>query len=334
MSKFYYSLFCLLILSCTQEIDEPESSEIGESTLIQNEIDNISFEPVDSPTLIVLGTIQDAGAPHMNCHKACCENLRKNLDHSNLVVSLGYVDPENQQKYLFEASPDMPEQLALLSNHENFSTNDLPDGVFLTHAHIGHYTGLMYFGKEANNATNIPVFAMPKMKTFLETNGPWSQLVEDENIRITPLKNNSVTAISNNLQVIPLIVPHRDEFSETVGFKIVGPNKTALFIPDIDKWEKWELDINSEISSVDYAFLDATFYSNEEIPNRKIEEIPHPLVSESMDRFKTLSDEDKSKVYFIHVNHTNPILDKSSNVKQLIENAGYHVAEINNTFEM
>lgn len=334
MQKTTFVLICLFfqLTSCNQS----ESVEFENENLpvLTDENRPIEIQPVSVPSLVILGTIQDAGSPHIDCQKKCCEDLRKNPDPSRMVVSLGYIDPENKVKFLFEASPDITQQLALLSQHENFSISDIPNGVFLTHAHIGHYTGLMYFGKEATNASNVPVFSMPKMKVFLETNGPWDQLVNNENILIHDLQNAHETVLNQNLKVIPLLVPHRDEYSETVGFKIIGPNKTALFIPDIDKWQKWDLDVLEEIHNADYAFLDATFYSNDEIPNREISEIPHPLVSESMDYFSTLSSEDKSKIYFIHINHSNPILDESAGITDKINSEGFQVARVHDVFEM
>ena len=131
----------------------------------------------------------------------------------------------------------------LLKAHSAFAEKETPDGIFLTHAHIGHYTGLMYLGKEAMNSSNVPVYAMPRMKTFLEENGPWSQLAKAQNIALQEMQADSSISLTANLTVTPILVPHRDEFSETVGYIISGPAKKALFIPDIDKWEKWDLDI-------------------------------------------------------------------------------------------
>ena len=54
--------------------------------------------------------------------------------------------------------------------------------------------------------------------------------------------------------------------------------------------------------------LDATFYDNTELPNRKMEDVPHPMVKETMALFKNESTAVKAKIYFIHFNHTNPIL--------------------------
>lgn len=282
--------------------------------------------PADSPAIIVLGTIQDAGSPHAGCTKDCCKNLFSKPDPTRMVVALGLIDPANQLNFLFEATPDLPRQMKLLKTYSPFRQEETPSGIFLTHAHIGHYSGLMYLGRESMNAKSTPVYAMPKMQEFLEKNGPWSQLLTLKNIAVQGLKNLEPQRLSSNLQVTPLQVPHRDEFSETVGYRIEGPNKSALFIPDIDKWERWSLDIVEEIKKVDYAFLDATFYDNAELNYRNMSEIPHPFVVESMQRFKDLPASEKRKIYFIHLNHTNPLLNpKSPQFKELKKN-GFQVA--------
>jgi pyrroloquinoline quinone biosynthesis protein B len=123
-----------------------------------------------------------------------------------------------------------------------------------------------------------------------------------------------------------LRVPHRDEYSETVGFKIIGPKKSALFIPDIDKWDKWDTSIVNLISEVDYAFLDGTFYDTQEINNRNIEEIPHPFIIESLELFKDLKESDRNKIYYIHLNHTNPLLNSQSKEYKHVVSNGYNVA--------
>ena len=173
---------------------------------------------------------------------------------------------------------------------------------------------------------NLPVFAMPKMKTFLEENGPWSQLVRLENINIKALKSDSTFNLNENIKIKPFLVPHRDEFSETVGYEITINNKSLIFIPDIDKWEKWETNITELIKKVDYAFLDATFYKNGEL-KRDMSEIPHPFVEESMELFSSLSDADKQKIHFIHFNHTNPLLIEESSAQKEVFEKGFNLAK-------
>lgn len=285
-------------------------------------------ETPSSPFLVVLGTVQDAGSPHMGCKKECCKELFDNPDPLRRVVSLGIIDPKGQITALFEATPDLSIQAKKLKEFAPFTTTETPRHVFLTHAHIGHYSGLMYFGKEAMNADSVAVHAMPRMKDYLETNGPWDLLVSNGNIELRALEDDSPVTISNDILVTPFTVPHRDEYSETVGYLIEGPSKKVLFIPDIDKWEKWETSIVDLISDVDYAFVDATFYDGEEINHRDISQIPHPFVIESMELFKSLPSEEKKKVYFIHFNHTNPLLNEKSTQYQTVIENGFKIATI------
>ena len=182
-------------------------------------------------SIIILGTIQDAGSPHIACTKDCCKDLFDHPDLNRQVVSLGLYDSVNNKKYLFEASPDMPRQMKTLKNYGHQTDSEISDGIFLTHAHIGHYVGLMYLGKEAIGAKDVPVYAMPRMADYLTTNGPWSQLVQNNNIALRPIENNMSIALSTEITVTPFLVPHRDEYSETVGYLIKGPNKSALLSP-------------------------------------------------------------------------------------------------------
>lgn len=277
-----------------------------------------------SQYITVLGTAQDGGFPHIGCQKECCANYYNGKNPKQKVVSLGLVDLQNKQKWIFEATPDMHTQLADLEQH-HLKKEAIIDGVFLTHAHIGHYTGLMYFGREALGKQGTKVYAMPIMKLFLENNGPWSQLVAIKNIDINTLKNDSTLVLNNKLKVTPFLVPHRYEFSETVGYKIEGSKKSALFIPDIDKWNKWKHNIIEEVKKVDYAFLDATFLNQKEV-KRAMTEVPHPFIEETIDLFKNESLETKNKVIFIHFNHTNPTLQENSTERKRIEKLGFRFA--------
>ena len=276
------------------------------------------------PFLVVLGTLQDGGSPHLGCEKDCC----KTIDPDKKVVSLGIIDPVNGKRFLFEATPDISSQVKLLNQALSGQKGNALDGIFLTHAHIGHYAGLMFLGREAMNSKEVPVYAMPKMKMFLENNGPWSQLITLNNIRINQLSEGKWESISPALKVKPILVPHRDEFSETVGFIIEGPRKKILFIPDIDKWEKWRTDIVSLIKEVDHALIDGTFFSASEVGNRNIAEIPHPLVQESLQLFDSLSPREKEKIIFIHFNHTNPLLNEKSDESRLVKSKGFKIATI------
>lgn len=299
-----------------------------ESHLDQNKSSNTGIE------LIVLGTAQDAGAPQIACKKECCASRYDGSSETFEVVSLGVVNHDLKSSYLFEATPDIAKQSYYLNNVIGSFEQQVPNAVFLTHAHIGHYTGLMYYGKEALSANAVDVYAMPRFQNFLRTNGPWDQLVSNKNIVLQNMENGKSVELEQDLQVTPLLVPHRDEYSETVGYTIKGTHKTALFIPDIDKWSKWNTSIDSLVQQVDYAFLDATFYDAVEINNRDISQIPHPFVIESFEQFKNLSKTDKAKIHFIHFNHTNPLLDSTSDAYQKTIDLGFNIAQKGDRFKL
>lgn len=278
--------------------------------------------------MVVLGVAQDAGYPQIACKNDCCKKFCDQKLPRQKVVSLALFDPASKQKWIFEATPDLPEQM---HEADKFMPGNL-SGIFLTHAHIGHYTGLMYLGREALNTKEMPVYAMPGMQHFLQNNGPWSQLISLKNIGLQNLKADSVIWLTKNISVTPLLVPHRDEFSETVGYALKVNNKKVLFIPDIDKWHKWETDIRELVKLNDYLFLDATFFDETELPGRNMAEIPHPFVKESMEIFKDLPLSERSKIWFIHFNHTNPLIDINSLEFKEVRNKGFNVAIENQKF--
>ena len=240
------------------------------------------------------------------------------------AVSLAVVDHAAKRRYLFEATPDFPAQYYRLEQLAPSSGFEL-SGIFLTHAHMGHYTGLMYLGHEAIGASSVPVYVMPRMKQYLETNGPWSQLVSFKNVNLRMLTHEKPVDLGA-LQVTPVLVPHRDEYSETVGYFIAGPSKRALFIPDINKWEIWDRELADVLKSVDLAFLDASFFADGELPGRDMSKIPHPFVTETMELLGDLPAEERQKVWFIHMNHTNPVLWDDTPESRAVRDAGFNLS--------
>jgi pyrroloquinoline quinone biosynthesis protein B len=273
----------------------------------------------------VLGIAQDAGYPQTNCYQPHCMRAWEDRDLRLTASSIAVIDETAKTKYLFDATPDMREQLYALHRVAPDGEFSL-DGVFLTHAHMGHYTGLMHFGHEAAGTSGVSVYAMPRMYDYLSANGPWNQLVQLQNIELVHLSDGEPVEFGENITVTPMLVPHRDEYSETVGYRIDGPNKSAVFIPDIDKWEMWSTDIRDVVRTVDYALLDATFFRDGELVGRDMSKIKHPFVSESMDLLDSLNDDEKARVIFIHMNHTNPLLIDGSPEQAEVDQRGFRYA--------
>ncbi|MCI0451338.1 MAG: MBL fold metallo-hydrolase [Candidatus Latescibacteria bacterium] len=258
----------------------------------------LAQKPSGGWELVVLGIAQDGGMPHPGCAKSPCTDVHAGTRRAEKVSCLGLVDRESGAAYLFDATPDFPAQLQALTGGQP------PDGIFLTHAHIGHYTGLMYLGKESMAAKSVPVYGTARMTSFLETNGPWSLLVKEKYIEPHVLTPEVAVELPGGVRVTPMLVPHRDEFTDTVGYLIEGPRAKALFIPDIDKWEKWDRSLRELADKVDVLLVDGTFASMDELPGRDITQVPHPLMSET----RALLAGARAKLWFIHLNHSNPAI--------------------------
>jgi pyrroloquinoline quinone biosynthesis protein B len=279
------------------------------------------------PYVIVLGIAQDGGYPQAGCRKACCERAWRDPERARYVSCIAIVDPATKQRWIVDATPDFPDQLRLLDTVAPVERGPGIEGLFLTHGHIGHYAGLIHLGREVMGTQLLTVYAMPRMREFLQDNGPWDQLIRLKNISLRPIEDGVAVQLNERLTITPFLVPHRDEYTETVGYRIDGPNRSVIYISDIDKWDRWDVSIAELISGVSAAYLDATFYAEGEIPGRNMADIPHPFIEESMRLFDALPDTEKSKVRFIHMNHTNPVLNPDSSARRRVEGAGYRVAE-------
>ncbi len=270
---------------------------------------------MSSLMLVVLGTAQDAGIPHVGCGCATCGSARLNLAQRRLASSLAVLDKASRRWLLIDATPDFPAQLERMAARlEGAGSHGAPlmDGVVLTHAHIGHYTGLMYLGREAIGTRGIPIYAGSGLRRFLAENGPWSQLVRLQNIALHELDPDLEASFPgfDELSITPVSVPHRNEYSATFGLLIAGPRHRVLYIPDIDRWEQWDRDLAEMAKQVDVCLLDGTFYDAEELAERgrSYDEVPHPLVTDTMERLRDVVESGTTKVYFTHLNHTNRAL--------------------------
>lgn len=275
--------------------------------------------------LVVLGVAQDGGYPHAGCRRACCQLVAEGKQKPQSPVCLGLVDRRAGKAFMIEATPDFAGQWRHLQDVAGCADKKAPDGIFVTHAHIGHYIGLLQLGREVMGASRVPVWTMPRMERFLWENGPWRQLIELENIDSRPLWADSTVQLTADLRITPFRVPHRDEYSETVGYRIESANRQVVFIPDIDKWENWSADIVEVVRHSNVALIDATFFRDGELTGRSMKEVPHPFVVETMQRFAAEPAQVKERVSFIHFNHTNPLLwdDKA---RKEVQKAGFTLA--------
>ncbi len=291
------------------------------------------------PYIVVLGSAQDAGLPQIGCSEPACVEARRDPSKRRFASSILLADPRTGSRWLFDAGPDLREQFELAREHPStrVERGERPnpfDGVFLTHAHVGHYAGLMYFGRESYSTRELPLYVSPRMKDFLAHNGPWSLLVDAQMVELRELAIDQPLQLAPDHSVTAMRVPHRDEFSDTLAFVVRGPNRTLLYLPDIDKWERWDRRLEDVLANVDVALVDGTFFADGEVAGRAMSEIPHPFVVETLDRLRASPLELRSRVVFTHLNHTNPVADPTSDAARRIREVGCRVARERDRFEL
>jgi len=305
----------LYLVGCAARPAEPATDPIGPRAL--------------RPYVLALGTAQDGGLPHAACRCIRCRAALDDATRARAVASLAIVLPQSNRVFLVDATPDIRRQLDRIRDHGAVALEGVDrspvDGVLLTHAHMGHYTGLAFFGFEAIHTRDLPVFCSRSMSEFLRLNGPWSQLVELRNIRLQTIEPNRSFELGDGVTVTPLSVPHRDELSDTLGFRIRGPRSSLLYVPDTDGWTAWDQPIDRVVAEVDVAILDGTFYSSEELPGRDLSSIGHPLITDSMRRLEALVHSGPVRVFFTHLNHSNPALDPDGPERTEIERRGFRI---------
>lgn len=278
-------------------------------------------------SVLVLGTAQDGGLPHIGCYCPNCLRARKNPAEARAIASLALLDHREKKTFLIDCTPDIRPQYDRVHSRmkTGCSRRCVPEGIVLSHAHIGHYTGLVFYGYEALSADRLAVYASGRMAAFLEGNGPWNQLVEKGNIAIRLITADQSLKLTERLSLVPLPVPHRDEYSDTFGFMVAGGDKKLLYIPDIRGWDHWDRDIAEVCGNADIALLDGTFYSPDELPGRDLTKIGHPFITRSMERLQKAVK--KTRICFTHLNHSNPALDREGPAFAEIHRRGFDLAE-------
>ena len=269
--------------------------------------------------VVVLGVAQDGGVPQLGCRCARCVEAHENPAKRRYAAALGLIDRTAGRSWLVEATPQVVEQAELL---RAAAPNAVLSGVLITHAHMGHMLGLAHFGRESAASDGLAVYVSEAMAVWLKAHAPWSQLVRLGNIRPTIVAPGKPARLSDGLSVAAIRVPHRDEFADTTAWSIIGPARRLLFCPDIDSWGAWETPIDRAVAAHEVSLLDGTFYDEREITGRVDgAKIPHPPVRDTIVRLR----DGGHDVRFIHLNHTNPLLDEGRE-RAAVREAGFGVA--------
>ena len=272
-----------------------------------------------------MGTGQDAGIPQMGCSCKNCEAARWDPSRRRAGASLALVDTAGEKFYLVDASLHMSGQVDRLLHTHVIAGLGALQGIFITHAHMGHIIGLSLLGKEAADVKRVTVFAALEVCEFLGFNPIFRRMVQRGNLRLGEILEGEALELFEGATITPFVVPHRKDAILTYGYLITekgegdGKGRTIIYIPDMDLITK---EIKALVKDSDIALLDGTFFDMNELPGRDMSEISHPLIEETI---RTLGEMD-TRIIFTHINHSNPVSDPSSKEYEHVTEAGHEIA--------
>lgn len=275
--------------------------------------------------VVILGSAQDAGLPQLGCQCINCSRADMDPGFRRLPACLGVIDELHQRAFLIDATPAIGEQLKRLRKFVSVTAAlDTLGGILLTHAHLGHYPGLLYLGREAAATRQLPVFASRRMADFLRANRPFSHLVERGEIAIMEFAAGTPFPLWDGMQATAVEVPHRNEDADTHAFLLQEGNRTLFYMPDVDYWTP---ELVAQIGRCETAVIDGTFFSKQDLPAARMASVPHPPMEESL--VQLLLYKNRANIYFTHLNHNNPAADPNSPAHQHVRRAGFHIAAEN-----
>ena len=292
--------------------------------------------------LRVLGSAAGGGVPQWNCACANCSAARAGAAPARTQSSIA-LSADGVAWYLINASPDVAAQIEAFEPLQPLVGRDTPiAGMLLTDANVDHAGGLAVVRQQGDHAfvvrSSEPVRALlcaqPAFAPFARPPHRWEDLALDGE-PCPPVSEDEPfgSALVVSAVAVPGLMPGYAGRAATRGAVVAyacedrRSGGRVLFAPVFAAVDEV---LRSAIERADVAFLDGSFYSDDEMAeqglgNKRARDLGHCPVGGGEGSLAALAGIE-TRCIFTHVNNTNPMLDPDSPAALAVAHAGAELA--------
>ena len=302
----------------------------------------------------ILGAAAGGGLPQWNCRCPNCVLARSGSpDVPPMTQSSVAISSNDHDWYLLNVSPDIRQQIidfpALTPPGDDPRATGIA-GCVLTDAEIDHTSGLLFL----REGTLFQMYSTPVVRRWLKEKfpvepmlsafrpRPWANLDFDAPVNLVDTDGNAsslwVTTIDHPAYP-PIYVGEWNESAKgsVVGLLIEDRNTGGKFLyaPGV---EKITPELDAAANEADIIFFDGTFWTLNEmldlgLSKRNAKDMGHlPLTGDGGTLEWLKSKTAREKVFF-HINNTNPMLNRSSPERKVLDEAGIQIGYDGDFFE-
>jgi pyrroloquinoline quinone biosynthesis protein B len=291
--------------------------------------------------LRVVGVAAGGGYPQWNCACRLCRRARENGPtprgqmHASLALSA-----TGKNWYLVNATPDIRFQIeSFPSLHPGPGLRETRlRGILLTDAELDHSIGLLILreGSTLNvHGTSAVLASLAEQFPVSKIIQPYARfhwhevklkqpfLLDEDNGRLR------VTAFSLGAKRPRYTIGSSVEGDWVIGYRFedVQTGGSAVYAPAIEAWSD---ELSAELAGADCAFVDGTFWSENEMIHLGVSTLTagamgHIPISGAEGSLEHLSALRTRRKILVHINNTNPILDERSQERRLLAASGIEV---------
>jgi pyrroloquinoline quinone biosynthesis protein B len=293
-------------------------------------------------TLQLLGTAAGGGFPQWNCACALCDLSRRDPVRCTPRLQLQAVVRSHGRNVLLNAGPDLRVQIestpTLQPTPEHGRRNTPIASIVLTSADLDQVLGLLLM----REFQPLRVYASPLVRRVVEANSffrmlervsqqlTWITMQPGEPFELLPGVRCTAIPMSDDLPYYAKsFAANAEPGQAVVGLALASEERKVVYTPAVGNISEA---LYREYATADAIAVDGTFWSDDELQRAQpgtplARAIGHIPMSGEDGMMAQLAELRGPRKVFVHLNNTNPVLDRQSDERKAVLAGGWEIAE-------